>query len=83
MMKNMENRCVFTTKQGHMGIGPFDTQRGDVAVVLLGANVCFVLRPAGPNFELVGDAYIHGVMEGELLEEFRNGAVDARMFRLY
>jgi hypothetical protein len=50
---------------------------------LSGGNVPFVLRPLpGPQpntFELVGDCYVHGVMNGEAVtESFWNNVVRPR-----
>ena len=44
------------------------TGPGDVAVVLFGAPLCLILRPVGHRYQLVGDAYVHGIMHGELVE---------------
>ena len=67
---------------GRMGMGPAGMQLGDVIVVLKGGNMPFVLRwlqieadnghteerdLEGGRFELVGPAYVHGIMEGELV----------------
>jgi hypothetical protein len=60
------NRCTVTTECGRMGIGPYNSKVGDVVAILLGGDFCFVLRPNNDQYELVGDAYIHGVMKGEL-----------------
>ncbi|KAJ4991734.1 heterokaryon incompatibility protein [Stagonosporopsis vannaccii] len=63
-------RRFFVTKGGYWGLGPAVMQEGDVCAVLLGADVPFVLRPTAEKgtFKLVGQAYIDGVMYGELLQ---------------
>jgi hypothetical protein len=61
------NRCFFDTETGYMGMGPRHTQLGDLAVVLIGGSFCFILRPKGQWYELVGDAYVHGAMNGEFI----------------
>jgi hypothetical protein len=67
--RNIHHRSFFTTKSGYMGLGPFACKSGDVAVVLLGGELCFVLRPVETGkFELVGDAYVHGAMNGEMIK---------------
>jgi hypothetical protein len=45
---------------------------GDQVWVLENGRVPFVLRPVadGKNFELLGECYVHGVMDGQL---FSNG----------
>jgi hypothetical protein len=52
------DRCFVRTECGKVGYGPMATRRGDHVVILFGGKFCFVLRPKGPHFELVGNAYI-------------------------
>ena len=67
------NRTFFTVNGPTdlmMGVGPYSAQAGDVAVVLYGSDRCFLLRPKayGDRYTVVGTAYVHGVMGGELLD---------------
>ncbi|KAK3485259.1 uncharacterized protein B0T23DRAFT_389984 [Neurospora hispaniola] len=59
---------LYLTKEGYMGMGPSNTQPGDVVVVFPGARVPFVLRPTDEDntFTYVGDAYCDGIMDGEI-----------------
>jgi hypothetical protein len=59
-------RCFFLTSTGHLGIGPKITHQGDVVVVFKGATYPFVLRPMQDEYQLIGAAYVHGLMEGEV-----------------
>lgn len=69
MSAALSNRTFIETKDGRVGIGPYLAQEGDVVVILFGAPFCLVLRPEGVGqYRLVGDAYVHGVMHGELIE---------------
>ena len=65
-----------------LGLGPGDLREGDIVVVLFGCSVPVILRnvSAIPNlslgkdtYELVGEAYIHGMMDGEALEKGEDG----------
>jgi heterokaryon incompatibility protein (HET) len=69
-------RSLFYTKNGRLGIGHRFSRKGDVVYVFPGLSVPFVLRkyPDG-NYKLIGDCYINGVMEGELMEGLKTGAV--------
>jgi hypothetical protein len=40
---------------------------GDVVAVLTGGTMPIVLRPHNGYYTVVGDAYIHGIMDGEAL----------------
>ncbi|KAH6989738.1 heterokaryon incompatibility protein-domain-containing protein [Ilyonectria sp. MPI-CAGE-AT-0026] len=59
--------CV--TKNGRFGLLPPTSQPGDSICVLLGGEVPFVIRPTGSGtYNLVGECYIDGAMDGEALE---------------
>lgn len=73
------DRRIFGTKDGYLGLGPSDIRNGDQVYIFEGGNVPFIVRKA-PNriilgeqaekcFELVGDCYVHGIMDGELMPE--------------
>ena len=73
-------RSFIVTERGYLGLGRSSTQPGDVVCVLRGGNVPFILRKKGDGYyELVGEAYMHGIMDGsfvrksqkEELKEFR------------
>lgn len=69
LQKSLTHRCFFTATTGkYTGIGPYCSKPGDIAVILYGCNVPLILRPIGSRFELIGDAYVHGIMDGELVE---------------
>ena len=67
MLNSVSGRSFFDTESGLMGLGPLCCQPGDVVALVLGCRSCLVLRPVGYEFQLVGDAYVHGVMEGQLM----------------
>ncbi|KAK3369983.1 hypothetical protein B0H63DRAFT_402292 [Podospora didyma] len=82
LMIALSNRTFFTLKDGRMGVGPYLAQPGDLVVVLFGAVFCLVLRPVGDNrYRLVGDAYVHGAMSGELVGG-TNDQEDGQVFEL-
>ena len=62
-------RCVkrsfITTKKGYLGLAPWGAHEGDVVCVLRGGDVPFVLREKEDGYwKLVGEAYVHGIMDG-------------------
>ncbi|PGH04637.1 hypothetical protein AJ79_07034 [Helicocarpus griseus UAMH5409] len=63
-------RRVFVTSKRYLGLGPRSTQVGDEIWVLPGAGAAFVLRKAreGSSYWLIGEAYVHGAMDGELVD---------------
>ncbi|PQE29702.1 Heterokaryon incompatibility protein [Rutstroemia sp. NJR-2017a WRK4] len=60
-------RAFFVTEKGYMGLGPSSMVEGDLVYVLSGGQVPFILRPtiSAEGFALVGESYIHGIMDGE------------------
>ncbi|KAN0113300.1 HET domain containing protein [Hyaloscypha variabilis] len=71
-MRQMCGRRPFRTKYGYVGLGPAGMTEEDIVCIFYGAQVPYVLRPDGNNqFQLVGEAYIHGIMDGEYLKTGR------------
>ncbi|SMR60919.1 unnamed protein product [Zymoseptoria tritici ST99CH_1E4] len=63
-------RRLFTTSQGHLGIGPAPMQVDDAVCVIRGCGAPMVLRPVMDEtdiFTVVGEAYVHGMMDGEAI----------------
>jgi hypothetical protein len=57
---------------GHLGIGPSETEPGDIVFVLLGSDLPFIMRRESDTPErmhLIGEAYLHGIMDGEVMEK--------------
>lgn len=65
------HRKFFTTKKCAIGLGPQSMRPGDVVCILSGGRVPFILRAEESEFRLVGEAYVHGLMEGQAV---KNGA---------
>ena len=76
-------RRLYTTSKGYIGLGPMSTQVGDEVWIICDAKTPFVLHPQPENsnvpdnsnqreevkqFQLVGETYLHGFMNGEALE---------------
>jgi hypothetical protein len=69
----LSNRSFFMTSKGYMGLGPRYTQKGDKICVLLGCSVPIVIRKAATNFLVVGDTYVYGMMQGEMMDLTEKG----------
>jgi hypothetical protein len=67
-----ENRYIFRTEGGFLGLGLQNLRPGDRIYILQGAPVPYVFRNRDTNrenvFDLEGEAYVHGIMYGEALE---------------
>ncbi|KAJ4351201.1 uncharacterized protein N0V89_006540 [Didymosphaeria variabile] len=68
VMGSLFDRRPFVTTQGFIGLGPSCAEPGDEVYIFMGAQVLFVMRRCGENaVKLLGEAYVHGIMDGELL----------------
>ena len=66
-MKDMYNARPFLSRNGYTGLCADVSRQGDEIYIPLGSHVPFILRRADQGFhKLVGEAYVHGVMYGEL-----------------
>lgn len=69
-------RTVVLTQHMHLGLAPQGTREGDEVWILYGCSTSVVLRRDERGGELriwVGDAYIHGAMQGEAVEDMEGG----------
>ncbi|KAI0425930.1 HET-domain-containing protein [Xylaria sp. FL1042] len=59
-------RVPFVTTRGRPGLGYDNIRPGDVVAILKGAQVPYILRTLrNGRFELVSEAYVDGIMDGE------------------
>jgi hypothetical protein len=59
-------RAMFQTVNRRIGFGPESVSEGDEIWILVGTKVPYILRKlASDGYELIGEAYIHGIMFGE------------------
>ena len=65
-------RSFFTTQHGRMGLAPLAAKIGDKVCLLAGGQVPFVLREAGQNYYVVGEGYVHGVMDGHCWKDLES-----------
>ena len=77
-----KNRVLFQTEKGYIVLGPAIAQLGDCVCLLHGGNVPYVLRPMDGYYQLVGECYVHGIMNGEAAKEWKDGGGIAESFEL-
>ncbi|KAH8749956.1 heterokaryon incompatibility protein-domain-containing protein [Hyaloscypha sp. PMI_1271] len=71
-------RSFFVTKKGYLGLAPQAAKRDDLICVLFGCDEPLIIRKIGCHYVLIGDSYIYGIMNGEVLQEMRKGCVEAQ-----
>ncbi|KAF2719218.1 HET-domain-containing protein [Polychaeton citri CBS 116435] len=60
-------RVLFVSGSGFVGLAPHGTLEGDLIFVVVGIDVPLVLRPFEEAYELIGEVYVQGIMDGEAL----------------
>ena len=77
-------RRFFITKRGHIGSGPPDMHTGDMVCVLLGAKTLMILREVSPKptYELIGPAYVDGIMHGEAIARLNQRGLRSEKYPL-
>jgi hypothetical protein len=58
-------RKMAKTTKGYIGLFPGETEPGDSITLFSGAKVPFGLREHSSGFQLLGEAYVHGIMDDE------------------
>ncbi|KAI0850028.1 HET-domain-containing protein [Daldinia vernicosa] len=89
------NRRFFLSKRGYMGLAPKNAKSGDMICVLAGGRLPFILRSAErvseqtkiglgteSQYTIVGDAYLHGIMDGEAMKKINEGEQSFQTFQL-
>jgi hypothetical protein len=63
-------KSIFSTSTGNLGAACTATKTGDEIWIVAGSNFPFILRHLqNGHYELVGEAYVRGIMNGEALQE--------------
>ncbi|PVH74686.1 hypothetical protein DL98DRAFT_519127 [Cadophora sp. DSE1049] len=67
----VKERRLFTTERGLLAKTTRTLRKGDEVWMLCDAHVPFVLRPTARTgeYEVIGDCYVNGFMNGEMLED--------------
>ena len=74
-------RILFVTERGYIGLGPLSSFAGDDVAVLCGGKTPYVLfgrDQDSTSLHLVGEAYVHGLMDGEAFQ----GTAQAKVIEL-
>lgn len=67
--------CI--TTNGYVGLGPADSLRErDKICVIPGCHVPLVIRQVEDHYVLIGDCYVYGMMNGEMVYEAEQGTLN-------
>ena len=77
-------RSYFTMEGGWMGLGPNTLEENDLVVLLYGGDIPYILRPREEGgYVLVGEAYVHGVMLGEVMPKIDAGEYEEKIWEIW
>ena len=90
VMTSTWNRRFFISEKGYIGLAPSNAAPGDKIAVLFGGKVPYVLRRNEPassgtsdtTWTFLGDSYVHGIMDGEVIESLERGEVMKELITL-
>lgn len=79
----LNDRVIFYTADGYIGIGPEDMQIGDQLCVINNCHLPVLLREEGSGHVLVGSVYVYGLSENEPLDMLESGKVTLERFEIH
>jgi hypothetical protein len=97
MLKVTFQRAFAVTKKNYFGLLPGATKDGDIVSLIFGGQHPFILRrksgsgaevvddpenSAKSPYELIGQCYIHGIMDGEAFKAFNDGGFPEQEFEI-
>lgn len=92
-MRNLATgRMLFSMGTGNgtqgveIGLGPDLIQAGDRICVLFGCPVLLCLRPEGKSggyYSLIGECYLHNYMQGQAIDLWKGGVLEAEVFYIH
>jgi hypothetical protein len=75
-------RRIARGEAGYYALCPPAAREGDKLCLLLGGQTLFCLRPNGDDYLFVGECYVRGVMDGELIDLLESGRVARGTFKI-
>ena len=76
-------RLLFIDKAPYLALGPLGTQSGDMICALFGGDCLYVLGQRKGKMNFIGECYVDGMMDGEVMEALNRGEYRAETFELY
>ena len=73
VLRYAQYRRLAYSVNGYMALVSHQAKEGDLLYALFGGSVLYVLRPEGDRFILVGECYVHGLMDGEAMQLLETG----------
>lgn len=75
-MSRFSKRTVIISAKGYTGLAPPRALSGDQICIILGCMLPVILRQFESGYRLIGDTYVHGIMQGEVMGKLEKGNVE-------
>jgi hypothetical protein len=76
------HRRLMISEKGYISLVPIDCRSGDRICVLSGCSIPVILRQKGDYHILIGECYVHGIMDGQAIQQLREGKYRVENFKL-
>jgi hypothetical protein len=71
------------TQNAYIGTAPAETKNGDMICLVFGCPVPLIVRPQEDHHIIIGWVHIYGMMNGEMMDELREGRLQTEEFTFY
>jgi hypothetical protein len=72
-MANWDQEYMFRTANGYIGLSDGEAKSADQVGVIFGCRQTVILRPVGVYYQFIGVCYVLGLMEGEAVQDVKDG----------
>jgi hypothetical protein len=82
---SVNNKCggyVVETETGFIGMASDRVRKGDAVCVLFGCSAPLIMRQQEDHWTLVQACYVEGLMDGEVVQQLRDGKLRKQEFRI-
>ncbi|KAI4141698.1 MAG: hypothetical protein L6R39_005221 [Caloplaca ligustica] len=71
----LEGRALAMTESGFLSLVPAEARVDDLIALVSGSELPLILRPSQDGFSFIGQAYVHGIMDGEVWSLVEDGSI--------
>jgi hypothetical protein len=80
---NNTERRLFVTSRGYMGLHTPRVENDDYICVFPGCNVPVIMRKVDRHYVHLGECYVHGIMDGEVMDALDAGIVSLEELEIH
>ncbi|CZR69630.1 uncharacterized protein PAC_19530 [Phialocephala subalpina] len=80
--RSIEEMRFVVLHEGYIGLAPGNVRVGDLVCIIFGCRLPVVLRKEDGRYIFIGSCYVHGIMDGEAMDQFQGGKLKGETFIL-